>query len=216
MFDVKTIIVAVLAVAGLAAGVILLLKASGKDKVAAYIVTIVLLIAGLAVLSTSTNIIIVLIGIAPTLIGYVVLQIQLNAAVRDHIPEDKVGLFQGIRMIFFVLIPMVVGPWLGDIAIRSSNFTIIEYGEPKAVPSTSMFFYASIVALLIFVPLFLLSKKEPGSDKNKSKFIVAIIVSVAVIIILTLVKDFIPAGAVVTPTDVTPTDVIETTAALVQ
>ena len=216
VFDAKTIIVAVLAVAGLAAGVILLLKASGKDKVAAYIVTIVLLIAGLAVLSTSTNIIIVLIGIAPTLIGYVVLQIQLNAAVRDHIPEDKVGLFQGIRMIFFVLIPMVVGPWLGDIAIRSSNFTIIEYGEPKAVPSTSMFFYASIVALLIFVPLFLLSKKEPGSDKNKSKFIVAIIVSVAVIIILTLVKDFIPAGAVVTPTDVTPTDVIETTAALVQ
>ena len=216
VFDAKTIIVAVLAVAGLAAGVILLLKASGKDKVAAYIVTIVLLIAGLAVLSTSTNIIIVLIGIAPTLIGYVVLQIQLNAAVRDHIPEDKVGLFQGIRMIFFVLIPMVVGPWLGDIAIRSSNFTIIEYGEPKAVPSTSMFFYASIVALLIFVPLFLLSKKEPGSDKNKSKFIVAIIVSVAVIIILTLVKDFIPAGAIVTPTDVTPTDVIETTAALVQ
>ena len=216
VFDTKTIIVAVLAVAGLAAGVILLLKASGKDKVSAYITTIVLLIAGLAVLSTSTNIIIVLLGIAPTLIGYVVLQIQLNASVRDHIPEDKVGLFQGIRMIFFVLIPMVVGPWLGDIAIRSSNFTIIEYGEPKAVPSTSMFFYASIVALLIFVPLFLLSKKESDSDKNKKKFILAIIVSVAVIVILTLVKDFIPAGAIVTPTDATPTDVIETTAALLQ
>lgn len=214
--DIKTIIAAVLAVAGLAAGVILLLRASGKDKVKAYITTIVLFIAGLAVLSTSTNIIIVLIGIAPTLIGYVVLQIQLNAAVRDHIPEDKVGLFQGIRMIFFVLIPMVVGPALGDIAIRSSNFTIMEYGEPKEVPSTSMFFYASIVALLIFVPLFLLSKKEPGSDKNKNKFIVAIIISIAVIAVMTLMKDFMPAGAILTPTDATPTDVIETTAALIQ
>lgn len=214
--NIVTIIVAVLAVAGLAAGIILLLKASGKDKTAAYIITIVLFIAGLAVLSTSTNIVVVLIGIAPTLIGYVVLQIQLNASVRDYIPEDKVGLFQGIRMIFFVLIPMVVGPWLGDIAIRSSNFTIMEYGEPKEVPSTSMFFYASIVALLIFVPLFLLTKKEPGADKNKKKFIVAIVISVVVIVLFTLFKDFMPAGGVVTSTDVTPTDVIETTAALIQ
>ena len=216
VFDAKTIIVAVFAVAGLAAGVILLLKASGKDKVSAYITTIVLLITGLAVLSTSTNIIVVLIGIAPTLIGYVVLQIQLNAAVRDHIPEDKVGLFQGIRMIFFVLIPMVVGPWLGDIAIRSSNFTIIEYGEPKAVPSTSMFFYASIVAIFIFLPLFLLMKKEPGSNKNKNKFVIAIIISVVIIVAATLAVNVFGIGGGVTPTDATPTDVIETTAALIQ
>ncbi len=216
VFDIKTIIVAVLAVAGLLAGIILLLKASGKNKVTAYIITIVLFVAGLAILSTSTNIVVVLIGIAPTLIGYVVLQIQLNASVRDYIPEDKVGLFQGIRMIFFVLIPMIVGPALGDIAIRSSNFTIIEYGEPKEVPSTSMFFYAAIVALFIFVPLFLLTKKEPGADKSKKKFIVAIVISVAAVVLFTLLKDFMPAGAVVTPTDATPTDVIETTAALIQ
>lgn len=217
VFDAKTIVVAVLAVAGLASGIILLLKASGKDKTKAYIVTIVLFIAGLAVLSTTTNIIVVLIGIAPTLIGYVVLQIQLNASVRDYIPEDKVGLFQGIRMIFFVLIPMVVGPALGDIAIRSSNFTILEYGEPKEVPSTSMFFYASIVALLIFVPLFLLTKKEPGSNKNKNRFIIAIIVSVVIIVAMTAFKGFMPAGAVMTPTDATAAaEIIETTTALVQ
>jgi len=216
VFDIKTIIVAVLAVAGLLAGIILLLKASGKNKVTAYIITIVLFVAGLAILSTSTNIVVVLIGIAPTLIGYVVLQIQLNASVRDYIPEDKVGLFQGIRMIFFVLIPMIVGPALGDIAIRSSNFTIIEYGEPKEVPSTSMFFYAAIVALFIFVPLFLLTRKEPGADKSKKKFIVAILISVATVVLFTLLKDFMPAGAILTPTDATPTDVIETTAALIQ
>ena len=214
-FGTTTIITAVLAVAGLAAGVILLLKASGKDKVSAYIVTIVLFIAGLAVLSTSTNIVVVLIGIAPTLIGYVVLQIQLNASVRDYIPEDKVGLFQGIRMIFFVLIPMVVGPALGDIAIRSSNFTIMEYGEPKEVPSTSMFFYASIVAVLIFVPLFLLMKKEPGSEKNKNKFITAIIISIVIIAAATLVVNFIGIGGATT-TDATATDVVQTTAALMQ
>ena len=128
-------------------------------KLKAYITTIILFVAGLAILSTSTNIEIVLIGIAPTLIGYVVLQIQLSASVRDFIPEDKVGLFQGIRMIFFVLIPMIVGPWIGDIACRSSNLTIIEYGVEKLVPSTSMFLYASVVSVFVFVPIALLAKK---------------------------------------------------------
>lgn len=159
VFDAKTITVAVIAVAILAAGVISLLKAAGKHKLKVYILTTVLFIIGLAILSTTTNIIVVLIGIAPTLIGYVVLQIQFNAAVRDFIPEDKVGLFQGIRMIFVVLIPMVVGPAIGDIACRSSNLTIIEYGVEKLVPSTSMFLFAAVVAVLVFVPLTMLIKK---------------------------------------------------------
>ena len=160
VFDAKTIVVAVIAVAALAAGVIGLLKASDKKKFIAYMCTIVLFIAGLFILSTSTNIIVVLIGIAPTLIGYVVLQIQLSATMRDFIPEDKVGLFQGIRMIFVVLIPMIVGPAIGDIACRSSNITIVEYGVDKLVPSTSMFFWAAIVAVFVLVPILILAKKK--------------------------------------------------------
>ncbi len=160
IFDAKTIIVAVLAVAALVAGIISILKIANKNKLKAYIPTIILFIVGLFILSTSTNLIVVLIGIAPTLIGYVVLQIQLSAAVRDFIPEDKVGLFQGIRMIFAVLIPMVVGPAIGDIACRTSNLTIVEYGVEKLVPSTSMFLFASVVAVLVFVPIILLSKKN--------------------------------------------------------
>ncbi|MBQ7046867.1 MAG: MFS transporter [Oscillospiraceae bacterium] len=159
VFDIKTIIVAVLAVAALVAGIISLLKVANNNKLKAYIPTTILFIIGLAILSTSTNIIVVLIGIAPTLIGYVVLQIQLSAAVRDFIPEDKVGLFQGIRMIFAVLIPMVVGPAIGDIACRISNLTIVEYGVEKLVPSTSMFLFAAVVAVLVFVPIILLAKK---------------------------------------------------------
>ena len=159
VFDAKTITVAAIAVAILAAGVITLLKVAGNHKLKVYIFTTVLFIIGLAILSTTTNILVVLIGIAPTLIGYVVLQIQLNAAVRDFIPEDKVGLFQGIRMIFVVLIPMVVGPAIGDIACRSSNLTVIEYGVEKLVPSTSMFLFAAVVAVLVFVPLGVLIKK---------------------------------------------------------
>ena len=63
-------------------------------------------------------------------------------------------------MIFAVLIPMVVGPMIGDIACQISNLTIVEYGEEKLVPSTRMFLFAAIVAVFVFVPIILLSKKN--------------------------------------------------------
>ena len=160
VFDAKTIIMAVIAVAALVAGIVGMLKVADKNKLVAYLCTICFFIAGLFILSTSTNIIVVLVGIAPTLIGYIVLQIQLSASVRDFIPEDKVGLFQGIRMIFVVLLPMIIGPAIGDIACQTSNLTIIEYGVEKLVPSTSMFFFAAIVAVLVFVPIIILAKKK--------------------------------------------------------
>ncbi|MBR3869570.1 MAG: MFS transporter [Clostridia bacterium] len=166
VFDTKTIIVAVIAVAALAAGVIGMLKASDKNRFVAYLCTIALFIIGLFILSTSTNIIVVLIGIAPTLVGYVVIQIQLTATMRDFIPEDKVGLFQGIRMIFVVLLPMIIGPALGDLACRSSNITIIEYGVEKLVPSTSMFAYAAVVAAFILIPMIILNKKKSFKKEN--------------------------------------------------
>ncbi len=166
-FGIKTIITAVLAIAAMITGIVCLLKVGNKNKLASYLPAIIFFVAGLLILSTSTNLIVVLIGIAPTVIGYVVLQIQLSASVRDFIPVDKVGLFQGIRMIFAVLIPMVVGPAIGDIACQISNLTIVEYGVEKLVPSTSMFLFAAIVGILVFIPIILLSKKKAFSTTEK-------------------------------------------------
>ena len=167
VFDGKTIAAAVVAVAILAAGIVGMLKASDKNRIVAYLCTIALFIIGLFTLSTSTNIIVVLLGIAPTLVGYVVIHIQLTATMRDFIPEDKVGLFQGIRMIFVVLLPMVIGPVIGDIASQSSSMTIVEYGVEKIVPSTSMFFWAAVVAALVLVPILILAKKKAFNYKEE-------------------------------------------------
>ena len=160
LLSTSTIIVAVVAVALLVAGIVLLLKIAGKSKAKGLVIGVALMTIGLFVLSTTTNIKGVLIGIAPTAIGYVVLGILFNASVKDFIPAGKAGLFQGIRMIFFVLIPMVLGPAIGDIACRSSMITYInEYGVETIVPAKSMFLYAAVVSILTFVPLFFLIKK---------------------------------------------------------
>jgi len=156
----SVIITAALVIVALIAGFVILLKVSAKNKAFGLVPCTVLMTAGLLLLSTSTNIHIILIGVVPTLVGNLVMGIQLNAAIKDFIPEGKAGLFQGIRMIFTVLLPMVIGPALGDLACRNSAITYPnEYGVETIVPSSSMFLYAAIVSVFVVIPLIFLIKK---------------------------------------------------------
>lgn len=99
-------------------------------------------------------------GIALTFAGYGLLLILLNSAVRDFTPEDKTGMFQGIRMIFFVLIPMLIGPVIGREVCRISEITYTnEYGVVTSAPGNVMFFAAAAVGVLIIIPVAFLMKK---------------------------------------------------------
>lgn len=101
----------------------------------------------------------------PLFAGYGLLGIQLNSTVRDYTPEDKVGLFQGIRMIFFVLIPMVLGPTVGDAVCKAASQGVyFENGIENYEPCAEMFLAAGIVAILALIPLAILRKK--GIDKK--------------------------------------------------
>lgn len=152
---------ALIAVAVLVAGVIILMKLSKKSKFLGFIPGAICLAAGLLILSTSADIITILIGVAPTFIGYLVLTIQLNASIRDYTPPEKAGLFQGIRMIFVVLIPMVVGPAIGNVACKSAAASYTnEFGVETLVPDAKMFLYSAVVALFVFIPLLILRRKN--------------------------------------------------------
>ena len=144
-------------IAGIIVSVVLLIKNASKHKGLFLTVCAVLLTAGLFLLSTSTNIYIILIGVLPVVIGNAIINILLGAAVKDFIPAGKAGLFQGLRMIFTVMLPMVVGPALGDIACRKAAATYTnEFGTETIVPSANMFLVAAIVCSLALIPLFFL------------------------------------------------------------
>ena len=159
---ISLIAVAAVAIITLLAGIIGLLKIYNKSKAAAFIPSVISLIIGLLIMFfAKTNLYLMLIGAAFTLVGYIVIMIQFGANVRDSIPQDKVGLFQGVRMIFFVLIPMVVGPTLGNIATKNSTVTITDVsGAESMLPTEMMFLYAAIVAVFIFIPLLAYLKKD--------------------------------------------------------
>lgn len=97
--------------------------------------------------------------------GYMMLTAALSATIRDWTPADKVGHFQGIRMIFAVLLPMILGPWLGAAVIRGSDSTYIELGQVKTVPTPGIYLAAAAVLLFAAIPVLLLRKREKESNQ---------------------------------------------------
>ncbi len=94
------------------------------------------------------------------LAGYGLLMIMLGAAIRDFTPEDKAGQLQGIRMIFSVLLPMTIGPAVAvAITNRFATGTYTnEFNVEVNVPAPHIFLAAAAIAVIIFIPLYFLSK----------------------------------------------------------
>lgn len=127
-------------------------------------------VVGLFLLGFSKNIIMLIFSAAPTVVGYAMQGILLNATVRDFTPQDKAGQFQGIRMIFGVLIPMVLGPVTGALAIERSAVTYLdEFGTVQTVPTELMFTFAAVISLLALIPLVFLIKKGVLNSTDNEK-----------------------------------------------
>ena len=93
--------------------------------------------------------------------GYMVLTALFGAKVRDYTPEGKAGLFQGIRMIFVVMIPMVTGPYIGEALCNINKQTYInEYGKEVLLPNQYIFLGVAVVLALTIIPTIILMKNE--------------------------------------------------------
>jgi MFS family permease len=86
--------------------------------------------------------------------SYLFSMVILNAMGRDLIPETHIGVFSGIRMIFFIMIPMVIGPFIGSSVIRNNASTYIdEFGIIQSTPNPGIYLAGAVVALLAFIPI---------------------------------------------------------------
>ena len=95
--------------------------------------------------------------------GYMLVTAALSGVIRDNTPCGKVGHFQGIRMIFGVLLPMIIGPAIGAAVIRGSDSTYVELGVVKTVPTPGIFLAAAVVLLLI-IPFVAALKKRSETE----------------------------------------------------
>ena len=85
---------------------------------------------------------------------------MLGAKVRTHTPENKSGMFQGLRIVAQVLIPGVIGPAIGAKVLANADTIINDDGTTSFIPNANIFLVALIVLLFVWIVMIPLYKKE--------------------------------------------------------
>ena len=95
--------------------------------------------------------------------GYIFVCALVGSTLRDATPVDAVGKLQGVRMVFSVLIPMIVGPMIGN-AINSARNIPIDSTSADAMttaymPAPEIFLAGALITILMLAVIPLLNKK---------------------------------------------------------
>lgn len=87
------------------------------------------------------------------------------AMLKDLLPPQKRGKFLGVRMIFWIAIPMVLGPSIGSWLIRSFGVPTMMNGQAGFIPVPVIFQVGAVIGLLALVPLLMMpSKTSPQPE----------------------------------------------------
>ena len=129
----------------------------------AVIPTVALLMVGYVILYFFRTTAPVFVGSLVMMCGYLGTGAVLGAMVRDHTPQNKAGMFQGLRIVAQVLIPGVIGPAIGAAVLKNAETVVNTDGTTSFVPNRSIFlaaFVAAIAVWAVLLPLFKLTKKK--------------------------------------------------------
>ena len=108
--------------------------------------------------------------------GYILVSALCGSTVRDLTPTQAVGKLQGVRMVFSVLIPMLVGPMIGNAINAARNIPLPDLESADVmttqyIPAPEIFLAAALMALVMLAIIPLLQKtmkkeKERGEIEN--------------------------------------------------
>ena len=105
--------------------------------------------------------------------GYIFVTALCGSTVRDLTPTDAVGRFQGVRMVFSVLIPMLIGPAIGNAINRAQGIMLENPGADamttEYIPAPEILLAAGIGVLLMLVLVPLLRRITDSSKDKEEK-----------------------------------------------
>ena len=118
---------------------------------AAAVPTVLLLLGGCLILYIFRATPLVFAGSLLMMCGYLSGMAVFGAKIRDHTPQDKAGMFQGLRIISQVLIPGVIGPAIGATVLRNAGTIVNDDGTSSFIPNETIFLAASVVLAVLLV-----------------------------------------------------------------
>ena len=98
--------------------------------------------------------------------GFIFTSALAGSIIRDHTPADAAGKLQGVRMVFSVLLPMLIGPAVGNAINRAMNIPLENPGADamttEFIPAPEIDLVAALVMLTayILIPILQRMKKK--------------------------------------------------------
>lgn len=104
-------------------------------------------------------------------VGYVAILQTTKVWTKQLYPKDSKGQFEGIWILFFVLIPMVGGSVIGEAVVKTSGevFRNMESGQMEYIPNGNIFLIGAIIVALSALPFIMTAKhfKNRIAEENK-------------------------------------------------
>lgn len=119
------------------------------------ILAVVVNLIGLFIISFAegSQISLLIIGTLGAGTGYVLVLQTLTAWMKNLYPEDRRGQYEGIRLIFFVCLPMVIGPAIGTPIVTNFGKLLLIDGRYQMVPGGMLFQVSALITVLSLLPL---------------------------------------------------------------
>ncbi len=119
---------------------------------------VIMLVAGYVLLFAFKSTAPVFIGSMLFMSGYLTGMSVFGAKIRELIPENNAGRFQGVRIIGQVLIPGLVGPFIGKQVLKNAETIVNSDGTESFIPNKNIWLAAGIVIAVLFILLVLFKK----------------------------------------------------------
>ena len=131
-------------------------------------VSLSLLALGYILLIIFTDKAMVFIGSLLMMCGYLSGMAVFGAIIRDKTPENKSGMFQGLRIVGQVLIPGIIGPYIGKLVLKNAEVITNSDGTESFLPNRSIFVSALVVLVILALAVSLITflRKEGKNEKE--------------------------------------------------
>lgn len=125
--------------------------------------SLALLMTGYVILALFRATPAVFLGSLLMMCGYLSGSAVFGALIRDYTPQNRAGMFQGLRIVGQVLIPGIIGPAIGAQVLKNAETVVNDDGTTSFIPNAAIFVAALGAAILLsayLIPLCRTMKKE--------------------------------------------------------
>ena len=92
--------------------------------------------------------------------GYIMFMQVLSVWMKQLFPEEAKGQFEGFRIVFFVLIPWIVSPFIANPIIKHNGEIVDANGLTAYLPTNVLFLISTLMILATFIPLFFAAREH--------------------------------------------------------